>query len=96
MFHHCAETNYGKEYEYLGRLMGLSAKKNRLSKVATTARQNSNKRSIQNWSLMDSMAFSDPSVSVSTKTVGITKPTAVPTILMTDKKANASDLLNLC
>ena len=38
------------------------------------------------------MDLSESSVSVSTKTVGITKPTAVPTILMTDKKASARDL----
>ena len=38
------------------------------------------------------MDLSESSVSVSTKTVGITKPTAVPTILMTDKNASARDL----
>ncbi len=49
---------------YLGKSTGLSAKKNRFSKHATTAKQNSNNSSIQNWSLIDSKALADPSVSV--------------------------------
>ena len=63
MLDHGAETEFIYE-NYLGRFTGLYAKKNRLSNAATTAKQNSNKRSIQNWSLMDSIAFTEPSVSV--------------------------------
>ncbi len=78
---------------YLGRLGGLYAKKNRFNSVATTTKQNYANNKVQNSSLIFEVYLSPLTLSsVSTKIVGMTNPTAVPTILTTVSNANANDL----